>query len=78
MNALALDVVGRALFGSQLEAQAERLRPAVLAGLRGGTVAARLQLVASAPRWVIDAGAWLLFHAPLPVAKPAHSSRRPR
>ncbi len=67
MNALTLDVVGRALFGSQLENQAERLRPAVLAGLRGGTAAARLQLVASAPRWVIDAGAWLLYHAPLPL-----------
>jgi cytochrome P450 len=67
MNALALDVVGRALFGSALEAEAERLRPAVLAGLRGGTVAARLQIIASAPRWVIDTGAWLLFHAPLPL-----------
>ncbi len=66
MNALALDVVGRALFGSQLEQCSETLRRAVLAGLRGGTVAARLQLVASAPRWVIDVGAWLLFHAPLP------------
>jgi cytochrome P450 len=67
MNALALDVVGRALFGSALESEAERLRPAVVAGLRGGTVAARLQIIASAPRWVIDAGAWLLFHAPLPL-----------
>ncbi len=67
MNALALDVVGRALFGSQLQGQSERLRPAVLAGLRGGTAAARLQLVVSAPRWVIDAGAWLLYHAPLPL-----------
>lgn len=67
MNSLALDVVGRALFGSQLEAEADRMRPAVVAGLRGGTIAARLQLIASAPRWVIDAGAWMLFHLPLPL-----------
>jgi cytochrome P450 len=67
MNVLALDVIGRALFGAQLAAEAARLRPAVLMGLRGGTVAARLQLVAAAPRWVIDIGAWLLFHLPLPL-----------
>ena len=65
MNALALDVVGRALFGAQLAGQAARLRPAVLVGLRSGILAARLQLVAAAPRWVVDLGAWLLFHLPL-------------
>jgi cytochrome P450 len=65
MNALALDVVGRALFGAQLAGEAARLRPAVLVGLRSGIVAARLQLVVAAPRWVVDAGAWLLFNWPL-------------
>ena len=44
---------------------ADRLRPAVLVGLRSGIVAARLQLVAAAPRWVVELGAWLLFHLPL-------------
>jgi cytochrome P450 len=66
MNALALDVVGRALFGAQLADEAARLRPAVLVGLRSGVLAARLQLVAAAPRWVVDVGAWMLFHLPLP------------
>jgi cytochrome P450 len=65
MNALTLDVVGRALFGAHLAAEAGRLRPAVLVGLRSGIVAARLQLVAAAPRWVVDLGAWMIFHAPL-------------
>lgn len=65
MNALALDVVGRALFGAQLAGEATRLRPAVLVGLRSGILAARLQLVAGAPRWIVDLGAWLLFHLPL-------------
>jgi cytochrome P450 len=65
MNALALDVVGRALFGAKLAGEATRLRPAVLVGLRSGIVAARLQLVAGAPRWIVDLGAWLLFHLPL-------------
>src|SRR5205814_8208434 len=56
---------GRALFGAKLAAEAARLRPAVLVGLRSGILAARLQLVAGAPRWIVDLGAWLLFHLPL-------------
>ena len=64
MSELTLDVVGRALFGSTLSDAAERLRPAVVVGLRTGVAAARLQLILALPRWMVDLGGWLLFHLP--------------
>lgn len=56
MTGLTLDVVGRALFGAGLAAEARRIGPAVLVGLRTGVLAARLQLAFAPPRWVVDRG----------------------
>ena len=50
MSEVTLDVVGRALFGATLSDTADRLRPAVVVGLRTGVAAARLQLLLALPR----------------------------
>src|SRR5437763_16712441 len=64
MSEVTLDVVGRALFGATLSDVAERLRPAVVVGLRTGVAAARLQLLLALPRWMVNLGGWLLFNVP--------------
>lgn len=56
MSGMTLDVVGRALFGAELAADAARIGPATVVGLRTGILAARLQLAFAPPRWVIDRG----------------------
>jgi len=65
MSEVTLDVVGRALFGATLSDVAERLRPAVVVGLRTGVAAARLQLLLALPRWMVNLGGWLLYHVPV-------------
>ena len=65
MSELTLDVVGRALFGATLSDAVERLRPAVVVGLRTGVAAARLQMLLALPRALVDLGGRLLFWAPL-------------
>jgi cytochrome P450 len=64
MSALALDAVGRALFGAALAGDAERVGPAVLVGLRTGVAAARLQLAFAPPRALVDRGR-AIFRLPL-------------
>ncbi|MFY9586665.1 MAG: cytochrome P450 [Actinomycetota bacterium] len=64
MTGLTLDVVGRALFGAGLSGEARRIGPAVLEGLRTGVLAARLQLAAAPPRWVVDKGR-AIFRSPV-------------
>ena len=64
MSEVTLDVVGRALFGATLSDVADRLRPAVVVGLRTGVAAARLQLLLALPRWMVDLGGWLLYNVP--------------
>lgn len=66
MNELALEIVGRALFGMKLTGQAARLRGAVLTGLRGEVVGSRLQLLVALPRPLVDAGVKAMFRAPVP------------
>jgi len=65
MSEVTLDVVGRALFGATLSDVADRLRPAVVVGLRTGVAAARLQLLLALPRWMVDLGGWLLYNVPV-------------
>jgi cytochrome P450 len=65
MSEVTLDVVGRALFGATLGDVAERLRPAVVVGLRTGVAAARLQLLLALPRSMVNVGGWLLYHVPV-------------
>ena len=64
MSELTLDVVGRTLFGATLSDAAERLRPAVVVGLRTGVAAARLQMLLSLPRPLVDLGGRLLLRSP--------------
>lgn len=64
MSEVTLDVVGRALFGATLSDAADRLRPAVVVGLRTGVAAARLQLLLALPRWMVNLGGWLLYNVP--------------
>jgi len=64
MSALTLEVVGRALFGAELAADAARIGPATVVGLRTGILAARLQLAFAPPRWVIDRGR-AIFRLPI-------------
>jgi cytochrome P450 len=64
MSDVTLDVVGRALFGASLSDAAQRLRPAVVTSLHTAVVAARLQLLVTAPRRLVDFLARLLFRAP--------------
>lgn len=60
MSEVTLDVVGRALFGSTLSDAADRLRPAVVVGLRTGVAAARLQMMLALPRRLVDLGGRVL------------------
>lgn len=65
MSRLTLDVVGRALFGTSLGLVADRLRPAVLVGLRTAMVAARLQSFFTVPPQLIDLVGEAVFRAPV-------------
>ena len=75
MSEVTLDVVGRALFGATLSDVADRLRPAVVVGLRTGVAAARLQLLLALPRWMVNLGGWLLYNVPF-VPPPLSGIRR--
>jgi cytochrome P450 len=75
MSEVTLDVVGRALFGATLSDAADRLRPAVVVGLRTGVAAARLQLLLALPRWMVNLGGWLLYNVPF-VPPPLRNIRR--
>ncbi|MBV9283451.1 MAG: cytochrome P450 [Acidimicrobiia bacterium] len=75
MSEVTLDVVGRALFRATLSDAADRLRPAVVVGLRTGVAAARLQLLLALPRWIVDLGGWLLYNVPF-VPPPLSGIRR--
>src|SRR5947208_1066602 len=75
MSEVTLDVVGRALFGATLSDVADRLRPAVVVGLRTGVAAARLQLLLALPRWMVNLGGWLLYNVPV-VPPPLSHIRR--
>ena len=64
MTRLTLEVIARALFGRHHPDAAERLRPAVDAGLRSAVIAARLQMLLSLPRGFIDGAASFFSRAP--------------
>lgn len=66
MTEVTLDVVGRALFGTGLARDVERLRPAVTDGMDLALYAARLQLLLGLPRWLIDVGGKLIRRLPQP------------
>jgi len=74
MSALALDVVGRALFGTSLSGIAGRLRPAVLVGLDTAITAARLQSVFTIPPGLVDLIGQAVFRAPV-LPPPLHRIR---
>ncbi|WP_214319981.1 cytochrome P450 [Nonomuraea sediminis] len=64
MNRLTLDVVGRALFGTELSAEAARLGPVLTTGLRAGVRVSRLQLLFNPPPWLLDKAPALVRRAP--------------
>jgi cytochrome P450 len=68
MNELALEVVAKVLFGTAMGGQAERLRSAVLVGLRGEVVGSRLQLLVAMPRPLVQLSVRAMFTLPLPLA----------
>ena len=66
MSALTLDVVGRALFGSDLAGKAADIGPAVTICLRTAVGFARIPFMWVWPQRAIDLGAAILFRLPLP------------
>ena len=74
MTEVTLDVVGRALFGTDLAAHVDRLRPAVSDGMAIALTAARLQLALGFSRRMIDVGGRIIRRVPLP--PPFHRIRR--
>jgi len=69
MSALTLDVVGRALFGSDLAGAAAEIGPAVTVGLRTAIGFARIPFMWLWPQWAINLGAAILFRLPIPMLR---------
>ena len=69
MSALTLDVVGRALFGSDLAGAAGQIGPAVTVGLRTAIGFARIPFMWLVPQWAINLGAAILFRLPIPTLR---------
>lgn len=66
MTEVTLDVVGRALFGTDLSTFVEKLRPAVSDGMSIALTAARLQLLLGFTKRMIDFGGRIIRRVPLP------------
>ena len=69
MSALTLDVVGRALFGTDLAGAAAEIGPAVTVGLRTAIGFARVPFMWLVPQWAINLGAAILFRLPIPMLR---------